>query len=119
MPPKATNSPVVIEEIHPMLDCGRHRAKAVVGDRITVSADIFRDGTAELAAVVRSRRAGGRWAEAPLTHVGNDRWEGSFPVERIGRHEYAIQAWTDHFATERRDLIKKNDACQDVSRELA
>ena len=119
MPPKATNSPVVIERIHPMLDCGRHRAKAIVGDRVTVAADIFRDGTAELAAVVRYRRAGGRWAEAPLTHLGNDRWEGSFPVERIGRHEYAIQAWTDHFATWRRDLIKKNDAGQDISLELA
>ena len=118
MPPKADNSPVVIEEIHPMLDCGRHRAKAVVGDRVTVSADIFRDGTAELAAVVRYRRAGGRWAEAPLTHVGNDRWEGSFPVERVGRYEYAIQAWTDRFATWRRDLIKKNDAGQDISLEL-
>ena len=101
-----------------MLDCGRHRAKAIVGDRLTVSADIFRDGTAELAAVVRYRRAGGRWGEAPLTHVGNDRWEGSFPVERIGRHEYAIQAWTDHFATWRRDLIKKNDAGHDISLEL-
>jgi starch synthase (maltosyl-transferring) len=118
MPPRPDPSPIVIEAIRPMVDCGRHRAKAVIGDRPTISADIFRDGTAELAAVVRYRRAGGRWVEAPMTHVGNDRWEGSFPVERIGRHQYAIQAWTDRFATWRRDLIKKNDARQDVSLEL-
>ena len=118
MPPRADSSPIVIEAIRPLVDCGRHPVKAVVGDRPSISADIFRDGTAELAAVVRFRRVGGRWAEAPMTHVGNDRWEGWFPVERIGRYEYAIQSWTDRFATWRRDLIKKNDAGQDISLEL-
>ena len=116
--PSKPISPIVIEEIRPMIDCGRFRAKAIVGDRPVVAADIFRDGTAELAAVIRYRRVGGRWAEAPMTHVGNDRWEGSFPVDRIGRHEYSIQAWTDRFATWRRDLIKKSDAGQEVSLEL-
>jgi len=116
--PSKPISPIVIQEIRPMIDCGRFRAKAIVGDRPIVSADIFRDGTSELAAIIRHRRAGGRWAEAPMTHIGNDRWEGSFPVDRIGRHEYSIQAWTDRFATWRRDLIKKSDAGQDVSLEL-
>ena len=102
-----------------MIDCGRHRAKAIVGDRVSVTADIFRDGTAELSAVVRYRPAGTKkWAEAPLTHVGNDRWEGGFRPDPVGRFEYVIEAWTDHFATWRRDLIKKIDAGQDVSLEL-
>ena len=75
MPPRATYSPIVIEAVRPSVECGRFRAKAVVGDRVPVTADIFRDGTAELGAVVRYRRAGAsRWAEAPLTHEGNDAW---------------------------------------------
>ena len=36
------------------------RAKAIAGDRVEVTADIFRDGTAELAAVVRYERPHGR-----------------------------------------------------------
>ncbi|MEA2453667.1 MAG: hypothetical protein QOG04_2377 [Actinomycetota bacterium] len=39
--------------------------------------------------------------------------------ERVGRYQYTIEAWTDHFATWRRDLIKKVDAGQDVTLELA
>ncbi|HWC14725.1 MAG TPA: alpha-1,4-glucan--maltose-1-phosphate maltosyltransferase [Actinomycetota bacterium] len=119
MPPKTAYTPIVIESIRPEVDCGRHRAKAIVGDRLAVSADIFRDGTAELRAVVRYRPAGTtRWAEASMMHVGNDRWEGELQPERLGRLQYAIQAWTDRFATWRRDLIKKVDAGQDVDLEL-
>jgi starch synthase (maltosyl-transferring) len=119
MPPRPTYSPIVVEAIRPSVDCGRFRAKAIVGDRVPVTADIFRDGTAELRAVVRHRAAGNsRWAESPLEHAGNDAWAGEFRPERIGRYQYAIQAWTDHFATWRRDLIKKVDAGSDVSLEL-
>ena len=119
MSPRATYSPIVIEAIRPSVDCGRFRAKAIAGDRVEVTADIFRDGTAELRAVVRYRRAGAsKWSEAPLAHEGNDAWVGSFVPDRVGRYQYAIEAWSDHFATWRRDLAKKVDAGQDVSLEL-
>src|SRR5688572_24151686 len=119
MPPRNTYSPIVIEAIRPSVDCGRFRAKAIAGDRVEVAADIFRDGTAELRAVVRYRRTGtSKWTEAPLTHEGNDAWVGSFVPDRVGRYQYAIEAWTDHFATWRRDLAKKVDAGQDVGLEL-
>ena len=119
MPPRATYSPIVIEAIRPSVDCGRCRAKAIAGDQVTVTADIFRDGTSELRAVVRYRPAGtSRWAEAPLEHEGNDAWTGGFRPDRVGRYQYSIEAWTDHFATWRRDLTKKIDAGQDVSLEL-
>jgi starch synthase (maltosyl-transferring) len=109
----------VIEAIRPSVDCGRFRAKAVIGDRVPVGADVFRDGTAELRAVVRYRAGGSsRWAEAPLAHEGNDAWAGGFEPDRVGHYQYAIEAWTDHFATWRRDLKKKVDAGHDVSLEL-
>ena len=50
--------------------------------------------------------------------LGNDRWEGYFRPDQVGRYHYSIQAWTDRFATWRRDLIKKVDAGLDVSLEL-
>jgi starch synthase (maltosyl-transferring) len=119
MPPRSTYSPIVIEAVRPSVECGLYRAKAIVGDRVTVTADIFRDGTAELRGVIRYRKAGTtRWSEAPLRHEGNDAWSGDFVPDKVGRFQYAIEAWTDDFATWRRDLLKKVDAGQDVSLEL-
>ncbi|HEV3471820.1 MAG TPA: maltotransferase domain-containing protein [Actinomycetota bacterium] len=54
MPAKPELSHIQIERVRPQVDCGRYRAKAVIGDRVAVVADIFRDGTAQLAATVRS-----------------------------------------------------------------
>ncbi len=32
-------------------------------------------------------------------HLGGVRWAGSFDVDRQGRWEYTVEAWTDAFAT--------------------
>jgi starch synthase (maltosyl-transferring) len=39
--------------------------------------------------------------------LGNDRWAGEFPLARIGRHVYTVEAWRDEFATFRQDAEKK------------
>ena len=110
---------VLIESVEPQVDCGRYRAKAVAGDEIGVSADIYRDGPSVLAAAVRFRGPGDKkWSEERMTHVDNDRWAGSFTPDRIGVWEFAVEGWTDRFATWRRDLIKRVEAGQDVDVEL-
>ncbi len=110
---------ILIEHVSPQVDCGRYEAKAVEGDVVEVTADIFRDGTDVLQAVVRFRGPGAtKWSEVPMRSVGNDHWVGSFQPSRIGVWEYAIEAWTDHFATWRRDLATKVEAGQDVNVEL-
>ena len=109
---------VVIEHVSPTVDCGRHPVKRVVGDAVTVEADVFADGHDVLAAIVRHRRKGGRWAQTPMRHVNNDRWRGAFPVPRLGVYEFAIRAWVDHFGSWRRDLARKAEAGQDVRVDL-
>jgi starch synthase (maltosyl-transferring) len=110
---------VVIEAVRPQLDCGVHRAKAVVGDLVEVTADIFRDGPALLRAVIRYRGPGdAKWSESPMLELGNDRWGGSFRPGGIGRWRYTIEAWTDAFGTWRRDFIKRVEAAQDVDVEI-
>jgi starch synthase (maltosyl-transferring) len=119
MPPRSTYTPIAIEKVRPTVDGGRFGAKTIAGDEVTVTADIFRDGTAELRAVIRFRRAGsGRWAERPMSPEGNDAWSGGFVCEKVGRYQFAVESWTDHFATWRRDLQKKADAGQDIELEL-
>ncbi len=63
----------------------------------------------------RERR--GKWLRTPLQPHGNDRWTASFTPPSPGRYEYAIEAWTDVFATWRRDILAKRQAGLDVSLE--
>src|SRR5207302_10575494 len=78
-----------------------------------------RDGPDGLAARARCRPRGDRkWSASPLAHVGNDRWQGEIEPGSLGAHELVVEAWTDQFATWRRDLFVKHEAGQDVDVEL-
>lgn len=91
---------IQIQDVQPQVDCGRYPVKATLGDRVPVTATIFRDGHDVLRATVRHRPAGTRrWRESPLEPVGNDRWEGGFTPEALGRFELRVQAWVDPYAT--------------------
>ena len=110
---------ITIDTVRPATPRADFPAKAVVGERIPVSADIFRDGHDLLAARVRWRRAGkSRWQEAPLTPPINDRWEGALTATDTGRHEFVIEAWRDRFATWRHDVEIKAAAGDDLELEL-
>jgi starch synthase (maltosyl-transferring) len=112
---------IQLQAVAPQVDCGRYPAKATIGDRVPVSATIFRDGHDQLRAVVRYRRVGTRrWREAPLVPVGNDRWEGGFEVADLGRWQFTVQAWSDPYATWLDELDRKLAVGQeDLSGELS
>ena len=58
---------VVIEGVTPEIDHGRFPAKRVLGDRVTVGADVFAEGHDRLAAVLRFRRSSDEtWHEVPM-----------------------------------------------------
>lgn len=110
---------VIIADVSPEVEHGRFPAKRTVGDDLVVEANIFADGHDALTAVLRHRRQGERsWRETPMQPLVNDRWRGSFPLPELGRYEYTIVAWVDHFRTWRLDLRKRLDANQDVGVEF-
>ena len=77
------------------------------------------DGHEKLAASVLYRVAGERtWREVAMEPIGNDRWAASFALERVGRHEFTIEAWRDVFGSYRNEIDKKFAAGLDVSLEL-
>src|SRR5882724_6241583 len=91
---------VAIEHIQPALDCGRFPIKRIVGQTIVVTADVFSDGHDVVSATLRYRLAGAvAWREAPFTPLGNDAWRGEFVVDAVGRWEYVVEGWNDHFLT--------------------
>jgi starch synthase (maltosyl-transferring) len=119
--PKTTPSRIQIQEVTPQVDCGRSAVKRTVGDRVEVTARIFRDGHETLGAAIRHRGPGStRWTEAPLEPVGNDVWAGSFDVGRPGLWCFRIEAWIDRVASFQEELRRKVTAGQaDLAGELS
>lgn len=112
----AIRGPFHIEDIYPLIDGGRFPVKRIVGEPIDVWADIFRGGHDVTRAELLWRHEGERdWHREPMRHHDNDRWTGTFTPIEIGRHVYAIEAWTDEFASWRHSIELKLKAGQDVS----
>jgi starch synthase (maltosyl-transferring) len=112
-------SPILIENVQPSVDCGRYPVKREVGDVLTVTADIFREGHDKLAAVVKFRPENASdWCEVEMAFVDNDRWSASFPLTDNTRYHYQIEAWPDVFMSWLDEIQKKHAAEQEISSEL-
>jgi starch synthase (maltosyl-transferring) len=111
---------LAIENIMPRVDDGRFPVKRVVGEIVTVEADIFADGHDPITAVLcwRPLDALAEWNETEMQLVENDRWRAEFLLEHVGRYEFAVEAWKNPFAIFRYELTKKNDARLDLKLEL-
>jgi starch synthase (maltosyl-transferring) len=108
---------VVIENLQPAVDAGRFPIKRTRGEAVAVTADVFADGHALLAGVLKHRQ-GGEWTETPLKADDNDSWSAAFTVTELGEYEYTVEAWIDRFGTWQRELVAKSEAGQDVASEL-
>ena len=99
---------VVIENLEPQIEGGRYPIKRIPGEEVTISADIFKEGHDVVLAVLKLRSVGEKkWREAPMSFVGNDRWQGSFPAGSVGFTEYTIEAWGDAFGSWIEEIQKK------------
>src|SRR5499427_2474562 len=110
---------IYLEDVYPVVDGGRFPVKRIVGEEVEVWADIFGDGHVVLAAELLWRREGAdKWLRVPMVLHDNDRWAGSFTPPKAGRYVYAIEAWTDVFASWRRNFLTKRAAGMDVELEI-
>jgi len=111
-----TQRRVVIERVDPEVDAGRFPIKRCVGDSVRVRADIFVDGHDQLGARLLCRRTeDSDWRHEALKVIENDRWEGEFKVEELGRYIYSVIAWVDAYGTWAADLAKRVKAGVDIS----
>ncbi|MGE7137140.1 maltotransferase domain-containing protein [Luteibacter sp. NPDC031894] len=116
----ATRAPrVMIEAVQPTVDGGRFPTKRIVGQAVTVTADIFMDGHDVLAVRLRYRAQDEKaWRETPMHLVNNDIHTGTFTPTRIGRYEFQVEAWRDPFATYRHEIELKHAAKVPLALEL-
>jgi starch synthase (maltosyl-transferring) len=110
---------VVIENVEPEIDAGRFSIKRVVGEEVSVSADIFCDGHDQVSASLLYRKSQDKkWTEVAMTHAGNDVWRAGFVIEEKTDYSFTIKAWVNHFGSWCNDLLKKFGAGQDIQVEL-
>ncbi|RAJ63331.1 alpha-1,4-glucan:maltose-1-phosphate maltosyltransferase [Streptomyces sp. Amel2xB2] len=96
---------IPVLDVRPLVDCGRHPAKAVPGETFQVSATIVREGHDALGADIVLRDATGRrgpWTVMREIAPGTDRWAADITPDSEGRWTYAIEAWSDPVTTWRR-----------------
>jgi starch synthase (maltosyl-transferring) len=105
-----------IDDVTPRVGDGRHPAKAVLGEVIPISADVWREGHDAVAANVVWRKVGNR---GPAHHVrmehaglGTDRFEAVVTADEPGLWAFRIDAWSDPWATWRNAVTKKLGAGQ-------
>jgi starch synthase (maltosyl-transferring) len=103
-----------IEDIYPCMDCGRYPVKRIAGETVDVWADIFREGHDVITAALIWKREGEDWRREPMALHSNDRWHGRFIPPEPGLYLFAIEVWTDQFATWRKEFRLKQDAGQDI-----
>ncbi|MGH9172677.1 MAG: maltotransferase domain-containing protein [Acidimicrobiales bacterium] len=102
---------VVVENVVPAIDGGRFAAKAVVGDPLLVTADVFAHGHDVVRAKIRYRAKGTRrWAEAAMMPLGNDAFAASVTAESPGSLEVEVAGAVDELATWARDARRRLDA---------
>jgi starch synthase (maltosyl-transferring) len=106
----------VVESVRPEVDGGRYPIKRALGEQVLVECDAFADGhDAVVVQLLYKYCSEEAWQCAAMEFRHNDHWAASFTVDRLGRYEYTVRAWTDPFLTWRRDLVKRRDAGQDLS----
>jgi starch synthase (maltosyl-transferring) len=99
---------VVIEEVSPQLDGGKHPVRRVLGGEVSVTAAIFADGHDLLAARLLYRsKSERRWRFAPMQAGENDTWRGRFRPDKLGAWNFTLQGWIDRFETWASDLRKR------------
>jgi starch synthase (maltosyl-transferring) len=114
-----SGSRFLIEDVYPSVEGGRFPVKRIIGEPLDVWADIFREGHDVVAADLLWRPERERqWSRVRMRDRGNDRWMATFTPPKPGRYVYAIEAWTDAFATWRRDFLLKRQAGQELRLEL-
>jgi starch synthase (maltosyl-transferring) len=98
----------VIENLRPLIDGGRYPVKRVIGEDLTVEADIFKDGHDVVAALLKWRIAGcTHWHETAMKPLNNDRWGGVCCLYENAIYEYTVEAWTDTFRGWRHEFETK------------
>jgi starch synthase (maltosyl-transferring) len=112
---------IPVTDVRPVVACGRWPARAVVGETVTITATVLREGHDAVGAnVVICRPDATIGPYTPMRELdhGLANWEAQATFDRPGRWSFCIEAWGDPIATWHHNVEVKHAAAQDVALEL-
>ncbi len=97
------------------LTTGEHPARAVLGERVEISAAVFREGHDAVCANVALRAPDG--SRTPFVRMvpgapGTDRWQAWVNFDQVGLWSFVVEAWSDPLSTWHHAVTVKIDAGQ-------
>ncbi|GGS52809.1 MULTISPECIES: alpha-1,4-glucan--maltose-1-phosphate maltosyltransferase [Actinokineospora] len=104
-----------IDDVSPVVSCGRYPAKAVVGEHIPIQATVWREGHDAVAATVSWRGPQdpvSRSTRMKPVGVGLDRWAAEIVPDCEGLWTFRVDAWSDPWSTWRHAVEAKVGAGQ-------
>ena len=110
---------VIIENVLPQLNNGQFFIKRIVGQSVTVTADIISDGHDVMEAVVQFKHEKDKkWNEVRMNQNPNDAFDATFKVEKQGYYDYFVESWIDYALNWQYGIGKKIADNQNVKSEL-
>ncbi len=110
---------IVIENVSPQIDGGVNFIKRVVGQKITVTADVFSDGHDIVECCVKFKHESEKkWQEVRMNPKDNDVWTAEFKVEKQGFYSYFVEGWVDYALNWQHGTERKIHDNQHVKSEL-
>lgn len=110
---------IIIENVLPQLNNGSFAIKRIVGQKVTVTAEVFSDGHDVVESCVKFKHESEKnWSEVRMTHIQNDEWHAEFHVQKQGKYTYFVEAWVDYALNWQHGTIRKINDNQFVKSEL-
>lgn len=110
---------IIIENVSPQLDSGAYPIKRIVGQKVSVTADVFSDGHDVLECCVKFKHESEKkWQEIRMIPAVNDEWNADFKVQKQGYYTYFIEGWVDYALNWQHGTERKIQDNQYVKSEL-
>ena len=102
-----------IDEVEPLVACGRFPSKSVVGEVVPVAATVWREGHDVHSVSLYVRRPGGYATRTTMVRGEDpDTVHGLFLTDAPGMWSFRVEAWSDPYATWVDAIVKKTAAGQ-------
>ena len=110
---------IVIENVLPQLDNGAFAIKRIVGQKVTVTADVFSDGHDVIECQVQYKHEKDKkWQQVRMRPTENDAWTAEFEVDKQGSYTYFVEGWVDYALNWQHGTERKIQDNQHVKSEL-
>ncbi len=110
---------VIIENVNPQIECGAFFIKRVVGETVTIYADVLGDGHDVVQGEVVYRHENNKKdTTIRMEHLGNDVHSASFKVSKQGFYSYKVTGWVDNALNWQHGIEAKLKDKQIVTSEL-